>query len=1025
MSRSRVCAGWLSLLVIPAVACAQLDARVMDGLRWRCIGPFRGGRTVAAVGIPGERHHFLMGVNHGGVWKTTDAGRTWQPIFDDQPTGSIGAIAVAPSNPDVIYVGSGEGLQRPDLSVGDGIYRSSDGGRTWKHTGLSDGQQIPALAVDPRNPQRVFAAVLGHPYGANDERGIYRSTDGGGHWERVLFRNRDTGAMQVLLAPNDARTVYAVLWSARQTPWEGPGGSLVRCEDSGLWKSADGGETWRALSAGLPTAADGLGRIGLAASVSRPARLYAVLGARKGGGLYRSEDAGEHWSLVNTDPRLWERDGDFNEVQVDPKNPDIVYIANVVSWKSSDGGRTFQAWRGAPGGDDYHRIWIHPEDSRVAILAGDQGAVITLNGGETWSSWYNQPTAQFYHVSTDNGFPYKVYGGQQESGSVGISSRGDDGGITLRDWHPVGAEEYGYVAADPLHPGIVFGGKLNRFDSRTGDVQNVTPDPLRSGGYRWVRTMPVVFSPLDPHVLYLGANVVFESRDGGQRWRTLSGDLTRPVSATAGAPPNLGLFATLDPEQGLHRGVVYSIAPSPLRLPLLWAGTDDGLIHVTHNGGHEWRDVSPPALTPWSKVAQLEAGHFDTLTAYAAINTFRLDDVAPHAWRTRDGGTTWTEIVTGIGAHEIVNAVREDPVVNGLLYAATERTVYVSFDAGDHWQSLRRNLPATSVRDLVVHGRDLVIGTHGRSFWILDDVTPLREARALLGSRKPWLCAPAPAYRVRANRNTDTPVPPDEPLGENPPDGAVFDWWLPSAAGGGVTLEILDATGACFRSFSSFDTAGSWPSGLQVPFYWMRQPRTLPAAAGMNRFVWDLHGEPLAGVELGFPIAATPGDTPAEPRGPWVPPGSYRVRLTVAGERFERPLVIHMDPRITTPAAGLRRQYELSRELAAAMRRDSTLQARVRVWIASAEGDAAGAPVLEALSALLSGPRPGAARGAGPRPADLERTRSQLTRLYDLIQESDSTPTPSMEESCREVLAALGQLRVRCEQAHAGQLPPR
>lgn len=1017
MCRPLRCAVLVSWFVaLPLVVHAQTDARVMDGLRWRCIGPFRGGRTVAAVGVAGQRHEFLIGVNHGGVWRTTDAGRTWQPIFDDQPTGSIGAIAVAPSDPRILYVGSGEGLQRPDLSVGGGVYRSRDGGRSWQHTGLSDGQQIPSLAVDPRDPQRVFAAVLGHPYGANDERGVYRSTDGGGHWRRVLFRDRDTGAMQVLLSPADARTVYAVLWSARQPPWEGSGGSLVRSEANGLWKSTDGGETWRALTAGLPAAADGLGRIGLAAAASRPARMYAVLGARKGGGLYRSEDPGEHWSLVNTDPRLCERDGDFNEVQVDPRDPDVVYVANVVAWKSTDGGRTFRAWRGAPGGDDYHRIWIHPDDSRTLIMAGDQGAIVTLNGGETWSSWYNQPTAQLYHVSTDDGFPYKVYGGQQESGSVGISSRGDDGGITYRDWHPVGAEEYGYVAADPLHPGIVFGGKLNRYDTRTGDVQSVAPDPLRSQGYRFVRTMPVTFSALDPHVLYLGSNVVLETRDGGQHWRAISGDLTREP---ADAPANLGVFATLDPEQGRHRGVVYSLASSPLRSSLLWAETDDGLIHVTHDDGRTWRDVTPPALTPWCKVAQLEAGHFDSLTCYAAINTFRLDDVAPHAWRTHDGGAHWTEIVAGIGAHEVVNAVREDPVVRGLLYAATERSVYVSFDDGDHWQSLRRNLPATSVRDLVVHERDLVIGTHGRSFWILDDVTPLREARRVVAAGKPALLLPAPAWRVRANRYTDTPVPPDEPLGENPPDGAVLDWWFPLPPEGPVTLEVLDDAGAVVRRFSSADPVDTLPSHLQVPFYWMRPPRSLPAAAGMNRFVWDLHESPLAGARLSYPISATPGDTPAEPRGPWALPGRYRVRLTAGGQHWEQPLTVRMDPRVTTPLAGLRQQYELSRRLAVAMRQDSALQARVRERIATAEGGAGSATRLEAWSALLAGERGAAAEGQ--RPLDLERAQRQFLQLYDLLQESDAAPMPVVEASTRNLLAQFEQLRVRCEDALAGR----
>jgi len=1013
-----------ALLVVSAAgAQAQVDPRVLNGLHWRCIGPFRCGRTVAAVGVPGTRHEFLIGVNDGGVWRTTDAGRTWTPTFDDQPTGSVGAIAIAPSDPRVIYVGCGEGLQRPDLSVGDGVWRSDDAGGHWRHVGLEDGQQIPALAVDPNDPQRVYAAVLGHPYGPNDERGVYRSTDGGGHWQRILGRGEDVGAMDVLVAPRDPHTLYAVLWAARQPPWEGSGASFIRSESNGLFRSSDGGETWRQLTNGLPAAAQGLGRIGIAIAPSEPARLYAVVGARQGGGLYRSEDAGEHWALVNDDRRLWDRDGDFNEVKVDPRDPDVVYVANVVSWKSTDGGATFEAFRGAPGGDDYHRFWIHPDDPQTILLAGDQGAVITLNGGATWSSWYNQPTAQLYHVSTDNGFPYRVYGGQQESGSVGIASRGDDGGVSLRDWHPVGAEEYGYVAADPLHPGVLFGGKLNRYDRASGDVQNVSPDPVRAAGYRWVRTMPVVFSPVDPHVLYLGSNVVLETRDGGRHWRALSGDLTRPAGP---APANLGVFTAFDPEKGAHRGVVYTIAPSPLAAGLLWAGTDDGLIHVTHDGGRIWRNVTPPALTPWSKVSMLEASRFDSLVAYAAINRFRLDDVAPHVWRTRDGGASWQEVVAGIGPREVVNAVREDPVDRALLYAATERTVYVSFDAGDHWQSLRRNLPGTSVRDLVVHDRDLVIATHGRSFWILDDVTPLRQAGAALASRHAYLCAPATAVRVRANRNTDTPMPPDEPLGQNPPDGAVIDYWLPERPRGEVRLEVLDAAGRLVRRFSSRDPVDSLPTSLQVPRYWMRRPRALPVDAGMNRFVWDLHGAPLPAADLSYPIAATPEDTPAEPRGPWLPPGEYKVRLVAGGTRAERPLRLRMDPRVHTAAAELAEQYAASLRVVAALRTDSSLTARVRERLESLAPGGHDTDEGRTLTALLGaapapggGPRP---RGGGP-PNDLAAIRGRLTGLYELLQESDAPPTPAVLAASAETLAALEVLRTRCEAALAAARP--
>ncbi|MBV9110236.1 MAG: glycoside hydrolase, partial [Gemmatimonadetes bacterium] len=745
---------------------AQLSPNLMGGLRWRMIGPFRGGRTVAAVGVPSRPGTFYIGVNNGGVWMTNDYGRVWNPVFDQQATGSIGAIAVSESNPDVVYAGSGEGLQRPDLSTGDGIFRSNDAGKTWTLLGLRDAQQVPSIIVDPRNPDRVFAAVLGHPYGPNAERGIFRSLDGGRTWQKVLYRDENTGGMDLAFDPSNPQTVFAVLWSARQAPWE-IGSSWILPRNNGLYKSSDGGTTWRQITNGLPSAADGLGRIGIDVARSDPRRMYAIVGASRGGGLYRSDDGGESWHLQNPDPRLWGRDGDFNEVRADTKNPDVLYVANVVTWKSSDGGKSIEAFRGAPGGDDYHRLWIDPNNPRVIINAADQGAVITVNGGETWSSWYNQPTAQVYHLSTDNAFPYRIYGSQQESGSVEILSRSDDGEITFHDWHPAGAEEYGYVVPDPLDNNIVYGGKLNRRDRRTGQVTDVAPRPFRENGYRVVRTEPVVFSPTDPHTLYFASNVVWRTTDGGSHWTQISPDLTREQYTV---PANLGAFATEDPEKGHHRGVVYALAPSPVDGGRIWAGTDDGQIHVTTDGGAHWRNVTPPQLVPWAKVSVLEASRYDTAVAYAAINTFRLDDLRPHLLRTRDGGRTWQEIVTGIPNAGITNVIREDPVRRGLLYAGTEREVYVSFDDGDHWQSLRLNMPATSIRDLVVHDQDLVIGTHGRGFWILDDVTPLRQVNGQTETAAAMLVRPHDAVRARWNTWPDTPLPPDEPMGQNPPD---------------------------------------------------------------------------------------------------------------------------------------------------------------------------------------------------------------------------------------------------------------
>ena len=699
-------AGLLPASHLGAQAPAGFDPALYRELAWRNIGPFRGGRTKAAAGIPSQPNVFYIGVCNGGVWKTDDYGRTWNPIFDDQPTGSIGAIAIAPSNPSIIYVGSGEGLQRPDLSTGDGIYKSLDAGKTWTHLGLRDGQQIPQIVVDPRNPNRVFVAVLGHPYGPNEERGIFRSADGGQTFTKVLYKDPDTGGVDLVLDPADPDTVYAALWQARQAPWEngafsGPG--------SGVFKSTDGGTTWQPIMTGLPTFADdGLGRVGLAVAPTNPKRLFATVEARTRGGLYRSDDAGARWSLVNADPRVTERGSDFAEVKVDPKNPDIVYTASVAAWKSTDGGRTFAGWRGAPGGDDYHRLWINPNDPNTMLLAGDQGAIVTVNGGATWSSWYNQPTAQFYHVSTDNAFPYRVCGGQQESGSACVSSRGDEGQITVRDWHPVAADEYGYIAPDPADPDIVYGGRLTRYDRRTGQAQDVMPP--RVGEFRVLRTAPLLFSPLEPRSMFFASNILWRTGNGGQTWTAISPDLARE---TWEIPANVGVYRASAQTVVTRRGVIYAVAISPVDLNTIWGGTDDGLIHRTRDSGRTWTDVTPAQLMPWAKVSILEASHFDVNTAYAAINTLRLDDLRPYIYRTRDGGRTWALVTQGLPSGATINTIKEDTQRRGLLFAGSERAVYVSFDDGDHWQPLRLNMPATSIRDLVIKDDDLV----GRDPW--------------------------------------------------------------------------------------------------------------------------------------------------------------------------------------------------------------------------------------------------------------------------------------------------------------------
>lgn len=996
-----VMAGMLSV-----VTAQQMNPNLYSEMRWRVIGPFRGGRTVAVSGVPGQPNVFYMAPNNGGVWKSDDYGRTWTPIFDNPPesgrTQSIGALAVAPSDPNIIYVGSGEGLQRPDLSVGDGIYKSTDAGKTWTHLGLREGRQIGAILIDPRDANRLFVAVLGHPYGPNEERGVYRSTDGGQTFQRVLYKDENTGAIDLAFDPSNAQTIYAVLWAARQGPWEYNNAYLG--PNSGLFKSTDGGNTWRRLAKGLPTNSEGLGRIGIGIAPSDPNRIYAIVQANsKFGGLYRSDDAGESWARVNDESRVWSRADDFAEVKVDPRNPDMVYSANTSTYRSTDGGHNFTAVKGAPGGDDYHRIWINPENPQIIFLGSDQGATLSVNGGRTWSSWYNQPTAQMFHITADNRFPYWVYGGQQESGSAGVASRSDFGEIGFREWHTVGVEEYGYAAPDPLHPGVIYGGKVTRYDERTGEVQNVGPEALRSGKYRYDRTAPLLFSPVDPHILYYAVNVLFKTINGGHRWEMISPDLTRK---NPGVPPSLGIYEK-EAAKREHRGVIYSIGPSPQDVNLIWIGTDDGLIQVTRDGGKSWHNVTPPEMTPWSKVTQLDAGHFDPMTAYASVSRFRLDDLHPFIYRTHDGGKTWQKIVNGLPHNAPVNVVREDPVRKGLLFAGTELGVYVSFDDGDHWQSLQLNLPASSVRDLIVHGDDIAVATHGRSFWILDDITPLRQIHAKVAASEAYLFKPQVTYRLRWNQNTDTPLPPEEPAGQNPPDGAILDYFLKSASSGPVALEILDHAGKQVRRFSSDDkpeiTKQELEKELHVPTYWVRMPKILSAEAGMHRFVWDLHYPFPGALSHDYPISAIYGDTPREPRGPVALPGQYTVKLTVAGKSYSQPLAIKMDPRIKTPPTGLAQQFTLAMQIAEAMHQDYTALQEVKKLrsqlkeLMSQVSQGALANAITALDKKVAALEGGARSVEGPGPEggqeNFSRLNGELAQLLEVIDGSDSTPT--------------------------------
>jgi photosystem II stability/assembly factor-like uncharacterized protein len=1002
----------------------QLDPSLLTSLRWRAIGPFRGGRTRAVAGVPSQPGVFYIGVVNGGVWKTNDFGRVWEPIFDDQPTGSIGSVAVAPYDPNIVYVGSGEGLQRPDLSVGDGVYRSADGGKTWRHLGMRDAQQIPQLAVDPHDANRLFVAAAGHPYGPNLERGVYRSMDGGMSFQPVLQKDENTGAADVLIDPSDSKIVYATLWEARQGPWENGAWNGTH---GGIYKSTDSGLTFQQLTGGLPKE---IIQSHITISQSNPKFLFASVASKDGVKLYRSDDAGANWTVATTDPRPAGRigGGDLSVPMIDPKNPDVIYAVSTVTWKSTDGGKTWAGFRGAPGGDDYQNIWINPNNPQIILLASDQGAIVTVNGGQTWSSWYNQPTAQMYHVNADNAFPYRLCSGQQESGSACVSSRGDDGQITIREWHPVAAEEYGYVVPDPLDPDIVYGGKLTRYDRRTGQAQNIMPKPFRSQDFRVLRTAPVVFSPIDPHILYFASNTLWKTANGGQSWQPISPDLTRKDFAQ---PASIGIFSNEPTAKTIQRGVIYAVAPSPLEISRIWAGTDDGQIHITTDGGANWTNITPPNMMPFQKVSIIEASHFDPQTAYAAINTLRLDDLRPHILRTRDSGKTWTEIVNGIPTNENVNAVREDPKRRGLLFAGTERAVYVSFDDGEHWQSLRLNMASSSVRDLIIKDDDLAAGTHGRGFWILDNITPLRQFESKVTSAEAFLFKPQTAVRVRWDMNTDTPLPPDFPAAENPPDGAVIDYYLQSAPAGPVTLEIKDAAGKTVRKYSSADQYEPVDPMLNIPAYWVRPPQTLSAVAGMHRWLWDMHYAPLPGVEAEYPIAAVPHNTAPQPTGPWVMPGEYTVVLTANDKSYSQPLTVKMDPRVKTPAAGLAQQFKLSEQLysrlltlSPAVEEANGVRKQLKA-IRQKLNEGMLAAAVDQVDQKLQALAGGAARrpGAGTEPPTLAGLRTRYLALLNVFQEADVAPTTQATAGVSELDHQLPQLLERWQAIKSKDIP--
>jgi photosystem II stability/assembly factor-like uncharacterized protein len=1002
----------------------QVDEKLFGAMRWRQVGPFRGGRVLAVTGVPGEPNLFYFGAAAGGVWKTTDAGTNWQPIFDKQPVASIGAIAVAPSDHNIIYVGSGEACIRGNISYGNGVYKSVDAGKTWKNIGLKDTRHIGAVIVDPKNPNIAFVAALGHAYGPNEERGVYRTTDGGVTWQRVLHKDSKTGAIDVVFDPSNSSTLFASLWEVYRTPWSlnsgGPG--------SGLYRSADGGTTWTRLEGhGLPSGI--MGRIGVSVSGADSNRVYAMVESKEGG-LYRSDDGGENWIRMNEDGRLRQRAWYFSHIFADPKSADTVYVLNTGMFRSTDGGRTFNLLP-APHGD-HHGLWIDPDNPERLINGNDGGATVSLDDGRTWSTQYNQPTAQFYHVITDNRWPYYIYGAQQDNSTIAIKSYDDDGVIGRQDWYAVGGGESGYIAPYPPEPNITFANTeafTSRFDKRTEQVVDISVWPIDFSGngaeklpHRFNWTSPLMLSPHDPNTLYTAEEMVFKSTNQGQSWTAISGDLTRNDKSKQ--KPSGGPI-TLDITSVEYYDTIFALAESPLKKDMIWAGTDDGLVHLTTDGGAHWANVTPKDLPEWSMISIIEASHHEPKTAYIAVDRHKFDDFRPLIFRTRDSGKNWILTANGIPEGSYVRSVREDPKRKGLLFAGTETGVYFSVDDGGHWQPLKLNLPTVPIHDLEVHGDDLIVATHGRSFWVLDDITPLRQLDAVSANSEMVLYKPQTALRL----HLPTDIERRGPVGDNPPPGAIINYYFKVAPKDEVKLAIIDTDGKVVRALSSKEKKGDeqppeWPDQV-------KEITTIPAAAGMNRYAWNLRWEPPVKIPGAFYSGIGP-------QGPLAQPGLYTVKITAGNQSQSQPLEIVMDPRVKGVGIDdLRKQFELAmqvndanNELHRAVNQVRTVRAEIKALQQRFENDAAMKPMLEQAAVLDKKMTPVEEqliqvnmKGSEANLAFPNMLNEQFDSFSSAVQAGDSAPSQQQFEAFKMLRDRLDQQLAAWKQIMASDVP--